>query len=65
MSRSYTHDFSDQATLAELREFVEATRDLPGSALLGVRIGFGGAKGRSGSRPTKIIASEQAGGSRA
>lgn len=58
MARIHHQKLSKQPTLAELRAFVDNTRDLPDTARITVRIGFGGG-GRLGSRPTEITAAEQ------
>jgi hypothetical protein len=55
MSRTYSTQLSRPATLAELRAFITSTQDMPDTAVITVRIGFGGG-GRNGSRPTEITA---------
>lgn len=57
MPRIHSHPLGDEATLKEVREFVEQTGDLPDTARVFVRIGFGRGS-RHGSRPVEVTAAE-------
>ena len=53
MKRVQSFDFGKPATLGELRAFLVLSNDLPDSARVYIRTGFGGGS-RHGSRPTSL-----------
>lgn len=59
MTRTYTQKLPDRPTLADLRAFVDDTKDMPADALIGVKNAFGRAPRTGYGRIKEIAAFEQ------